>query len=925
MESRLGVSTLRLAIILAALSIGVAAPVPLLAQDTGRIVGRVVDGESGRPLQSAAVTVVDTRKSTMTGADGRFILAGVPHGKVTLKVELLGYTTSTIAGLVVKPGATLEREVRLTSDAIRLAGIEVTASAQRGTVREGLTEQRTAVGVVTALTAEQISRSPDGDAASALQRVSGVTVRDGKYLVVRGLGERYTTASLNGARIPSPEPEGREVPLDLFPTSLIQSVTTAKTFTPDLPGDFSGAFVDIKTHDFPLRRQLRTSMSFGFTPGVTGASIPSSPAEGLEWLGFGGGARALPGRVASAGDFEPPPTQAEVNEMASAFRNAWSVRERGGLPNASFGASLGGNTTVAGLRAGYLVSGSYSLSQKARLDEKRAAAIAGVDGGTTEADRFEGVTGGTDLLWGGLLNLTLFPSLTNRIALHTSYNRSADLEARREWGYSENLGGSRLRLDRLRYVERSIFSNQLRGEHGAEGRHRLDWTLDASMVRRHEPDRSEILYAEGTDPVTGDLLPPAWFSLSNEGAVRTFADLRERSFGGAVNYRFSPGSFEVKVGASARTTSREADNVAYSISASLDREARELEPEEIFDGRFAGESAKHFRITPLRAGGSYEADEHLYAGYAMVELPLGGGVRLVGGARVERSELVVDADPTIGAPIRTAPSYTDPLPALALNISPSTDHTIRLSVARTLARPEYRELAGIQYREVIGGENVMGNPDLKRSLIDNFDARWEWYPNPGEALSLALFVKEFHDPIERIYLATSGTRIVTFINARSARNYGAEIDLRKGLGFLAEPFDPFTLFANATLMRSRIDTGAGALTGEGRSRAMVGQAPYVVNAGLSWEPEGGRASASLLYNVVGRRIMSASEPPLPDIHEESRNLLDLAFRLDLTEGVSVKLDAKNILDAPHEVTQGGVVREYHRTGRSFTIGGQWRR
>jgi len=927
MTGRRGVPTLRSALLSAVLGCGLALPVPLLAQTDGRIVGRVVDAEQGTGLPSAVVAVVGTKRSVVSGTDGRFVLVGVPAGTVSLTVNLLGYAGTTIDGIRVEPGATVERIIRLRSEAILLDAIEVTTSAERGSVRGALEEQRAATGVVSTLTAEQISRSPDGDAARAVQRMSGVTVRDGKYIVVRGLGERYTTASLNGARIPSPEPERKEVPLDLFPSALVQSVTTAKTFTPDMPGDFSGALVNIKTRDFPVGRQLRTSFSIGYTPGVTGALIPGAPTEGLEWLGFGGRARALPGRVARAGNFEPPPTQLEINRMTNAFRNAWSVRERRGAPNTSLGASWGGSSTIWGLRTGYLVSGTYSLAHEAHLDQRRAAAIATGDGGTAEVDRFDGVTGSTSVLWGGLLNLTIMRGASTRLALNSSYNRTADLEARREQGYSENLGGQRLHLDRLRYVTRSIFSNQLRGEHGGDGRHRVDWSLDASAVRRHEPDRSEIVYAAGADPITGELLTPAWFSLSNEGAVRTFADLRERSFGGAVNYRFSPGGpegLEIRVGALARATTRETDNTAYSIAAMLDREARELPPEAIFDGRFATDTSSYFRITPLRAGGSYEADERLYAGYAMLQLPIGRRVRVVGGARVERSELVVYAEPTIGSAVRTAPRYTDPLPALALNITPAEAHTIRLSAARTLARPEYRELAGIQYREVIGGENVIGNPDLRRTLIDNYDARWEWYPRPGEVLSLALFVKEFHDPIERIYLATSGTRVVTYINADRARSYGVELDLRHGLGSLAERLAPFTLFANATLMRSEIVPGGSELSGVGDARAMVGQAPYVINAGISYDSEESGVSASLLYNVVARRIVSASEPPLPDIYEEPRHLLDLSLRFPLSASFSAKFDAKNLLDSPHRVTQGSVVREYHRTGPSFTVGGQWR-
>jgi TonB-dependent receptor len=304
----------------------------------------------------------------------------------------------------------------------------------------------------------------------------------------------------------------------------------------------------------------------------------------------------------------------------------------------------------------------------------------------------------------------------------------------------------------------------------------------------------------------------------------------------------------------------------------------------------------------------------------MVDLALAERLRLVGGARLERSEVAVDAEPTIGARVHTAPAYTDLLPALALNFKLTEGQNFRLSVSQTLSRPEYRELAEIQYREVIGGENVIGNPALRRALIRNADLRWEWYPGAGEILSVALFAKRFQDPIERIYLATSGTRIVTFVNAEGAENYGVEFELRKSLGTLAEALAPLTLAANATLMHSEIRIGSGMASKTNDRRAMVGQAPYVFNTSLTYASAAERASATLLYNVVGRRIVSASEAPLPDVVEEPRHALDLALRFPLMGGVSAKIDARNLLDSPAEVRQGGVVREFYRTGRSVSFG-----
>ena len=219
---------------------------------------------------------------------------------------------------------------------------------------------------------------------------------------------------------------------------------------------------------------------------------------------------------------------------------------------------------------------------------------------------------------------------------------------------------------------------------------------------------------------------------------------------------------------------------------------------------------------------------------------------------------------------------------------------------------------------------MKGNPDLKRALIRNYDLRWEWYPRGGEVVSVAVFAKQFSDPIERVYQGTSGTRIITYVNAAGADNYGVELEVRKGLETLAAGLQPFTAFANATLMKSkiRLDENSGSVTNA--ERKMVGQAPYVLNAGLTWRHSSADASATVLFNRVGERITEAGEIPLPDVVEQPRNVLDASVAFPLFGGLRGRADVKNLLDAPYRITQGGVVREGYRAGRVFSIGFNWR-
>jgi outer membrane receptor protein involved in Fe transport len=912
---------------LAAALLLMAAASPTSAQ-SGRIVGQVVDAETGRPIIGAQVIVADTRHGALAGVGGRYVISAAPEGAVAVQAVMIGYTTKTVSGLTLPPGGVIEVNLALDPSAVVLEGITVSAGHERGSVARALNEQRNALGLISAITTEEMARSPDSDAAAAVKRVSGVTVKDGKYVFVRGLGERYTTTSLNGARVPSPEPERKVVPLDLFPSGLLQAVTTAKTFTPDLAGDFSGAHVNIQTRSFPARRMYSLSASTGFNTLVTGKAIPFAPGAGGEWLGAAAGDRGLPAEVARFGNFQSlTPTQAEVNRMVGSFRNAWSVRERDGRPKASFSASVGGSDPILGLQVGYLLSGTYSYSEEAKAEQHRAQALPEANGGTSEIDRFDGVSGGRTVLWGGLANLSTLVGTHSRFEVNTSYNRTADDEARVEAGFSENLG-QEFQIQRLRYVERSVLATQLRGEHQVGPAHRLDWSATGSAVRRSEPDRSEFVTQIDSDP-QGNPLPPAWFNVSNEGAVRTFGELTESALEGAASYTLSFGApgrqSRVKVGGTVRATDRDASNQSYAISASLGRDGRELAPEEIFDGRFASDGDGVFRITPIAQGGSYSAEDRVTAGYGMLDLGVNEGLRFVVGARVERSEVTVNAQSTLDEPVVTAPSNTDVLPSVSMNWSPTETHTLRLSASQTLSRPEYRELAPVQYREVLGGDNVVGNPDLVRSLIRNLDLRWEWYPGPSETVSVALFAKDFQDPIERIFLGTSGTRIITFANAKGARNFGAEVEIRKGLGWISESLESTTFFANATLMDSEIEINQS-LTGAfqtAQNRPMVGQSPYVLNAGLTHASYDNSLSATVLFNVAGRRIHSAAELPLPNVYEEARQALDVSLRFPVPGGVNGKIDVENLLDSPYELVQGTVTREFYRTGRKFSFGVSW--
>lgn len=903
-----------------------ASPLPAQTTDStpGRITGRVVDASTGEGIPGALVTIEGGVTTVRTDMSGHYVLAKVSPGPRTVAVRMIGYAPKSVTGVIVNAGAATILNVTLSVAAVTVAGVEVTAEAERGSVNRALDEQRTANQIVNTITAEQIRRSPDSDAGQAVQRVSGVTVQDGKYVFVRGLGERYTTTALNGTRLPSAEPERKVVPLDLFPSGLLEGITTYKTFTPDQPGDFSGAQVNLKTRDYLPQRLFVFSSSASYNEAFTGARALRAPTTGTEWLGIGGSRRDLPAIAQNAGNLQGL-TQNQLNAIASSFRNAWTSQQSEVPANGSFSLSLGGQPALFGRQLEALGSLSYSYGYEGRYDEQRS--LIRREGGTfIPSDTYHGATGRTTALWGGLFNISTRIGDAGRLAFNNTYTHSGDNEATRLAGFNEDIPDN-IDVTRLTFTERIINSHQLSGQHLVAGRHTLDWSTTYSHVKRTEPDRTDLIYQTTID-AAGNSQPYAWLG-GGRSATKTFSDVEESGYEASLNYRHVLGSpatpTAFKLGLYGKITDRDADTRAYDLqNLGLTPADRAQPAEVIFDGTYASQG--RLFLSANAALGRYRAADRLVAGYGQVELTLSRRWRMIGGARVEASRLEITNPTTMGTQETTVLDYVDALPSLAVQYKLGERQNVRLSASQTLSRPEYRELSPLPYIDILGGQNMSGYPGLKRALVQNFDLRWEWYPGTGQVLSAALFAKRFDHPIERILVqnADGHAPAATFRNAEAAHNYGIELELRRNLAFLASPLLPVTVFTNVTLIRSEIRPSTDSLSSlTSASRPMVGQAEYVVNAGLNYTGASNGLSATVLYNVVGTRLHEAAIFPLPDVYEHPRQVLDVSLHWTLLRGATLKFEGKNLLDSPYQLTQGPVERLSYRTGRVFSVGVSW--
>jgi hypothetical protein len=884
-----------------------------------------MDASQGTPLAGVNVQIPGTRLQTYSGVDGRYLLVGVPAGRVNLLFRQIGYRVKQVVDLELEPGGALQVDVALEPHAVQLEEVVVvSAVAERGSVARVLDEQRFSPSLVNAVSMVQLERSPDGEAAQAAQRVSGVTVQEGKFVFVRGLGGRYTVATLNGARIPSPEPERRDVPLDIFPTALLEQITARKTFTPDQPADFGGGQMDLRTRELYLQRSLSLSLSLGANQSITGRRLPLPPMEGLEWVGFAGPARRLPAALenTSLGSMTP----SEIRSVIGSFRNVWTADSGAGPIASSASLSAGGEAGLLGLPFGYSASVAYSFGPEVRRGERRTTPKPDGATGVAAKNTYDGVTTRTSVLWGGLAHLNTRLGTASKLSGNFLYTRSADNEATRLITTLEEFSHVPFfDLTRLSFTERALHSAQVRGEHLLIGRHDLEWLAGAARVTRNEPDRSDLAYEAERDASSGSVVPTRWWG-APRSATRTFGRLKETSYDFQASLRLvsssGPRASALKLGGALRTVQRKADSRSYDLwNLSLDDAERTAPAEGIFNGVYAAQG--RLGLFESAIGGRYTAEETVAAGFGQFETQL-AGARLVGGLRAEKARLEVRSLSPNGRPTGSTLDDVDLLPAVSLTVPVASDHNVKLAFGTTVARPEYRELSPVSYYEVLGGAMVFGNPGLRRTLVYNADLRWEWFPQADEVVSVGVFAKRFTEPIELILVATTGGLARTYVNGQSANTYGLEGEVRQSLGVLASPLAPFHLTGNFALVRSRIVPGNDSISAlTNRQRPMVGQAAYVINAGIGYSHPGSPLSANILYNVVGPRIAEAGVYPMPDSYEQPRHVVDAAFRVPVARGIALKLDAKNLLDSPYRITQGALVRHQYRSGRTLSLGLRW--
>ncbi len=903
------------------------------AVPTGKIQGKVVATDTGEPIGFADVllTPADTTLHKIggyTNADGTFLFE-VPPGRYELRIRALSYAAKRFPGISIEAGQLLPFDTGLSPEAIKQEEIVVEAKRRENTEASMLSARKKAAAVGDAVSAEQVRKSPDKDAAEVLRRVTGLSVSEGKYVFVRGLGERYSSTAVDGVRIASPEQNKRVVPLDLLPANLIENIVVQKTYTADRPGEFGGGDVQVRTKDFPGARTWSFSIAQGYADNTTFKQRSTYASSRADIFGFGADSREIPsalfilsGNRQLVQSFNPATgfTKAQLSQMGRLFAPIWTPYSVRAIPNSGYSATYGDELKLLGRPLGLIESWTLSRSFDNRSESERLYRSASAD---TIYD-YHVDRSSESVTLGGIsaLNYRLTPG--HSLHLRGLYTNSADDEVRTYQGFDHNETDGTTgqwaehRGTRLLYIQRNVLSGTVEGDHDFAhllGAH-VDWQITRSKATRLQPDRREYTYDHRYFYDAQNQLQSNW-RLSSTGG-REFGDLRDNGTGatikGAVPYRLGVlGPGKLSIGYDHQFKRRDNFYRRFVIHPSQIKDPT-LPPDSLFgDGTFDNTRytgwIEEKTLRDRFFTDNYRAQQRVAAGFANLDASFGRHARGSFGIRQETSfQDVQSFDPFASAVVLQEGKLDDKdwLPSANVTVSVTEAINLRLAASRTVSRPDLNELSPSPALEYTGGALVLGNPDLKRARIDNYDVRVEAFPGISEVVAVGWFYKRLYDPIEQS-ISGAGSLLLRPVNSGRGRDAGVEFELRSDLGRWWDRMRGLAVNTNASLISTSV-----------QNHPLEGQASYLANGALTYAAKNGRVESALLLGVVGKRLSEVGIGGLANVLEQPVTTLDATLNVGLGRS-RVKFAAKNLLDPKIQVLQGPKEVSGYRAGRNFSV------
>jgi len=916
----------------------------LLMSQTG-IKGRVLDKENREVLEGAAVYIPEIHRGTYADAEGYLEFDNLSPGTYTLICSYISYRRDTLLNIEVQAGKYTRLEFLMEN--LNRSGVEeiqIIEVRSRASEASLVTDLRESDQVVSGVSSEQIRKGADRDAAEVIRRLPGVTLTDDRFVMIRGLNERYNRVLLNGGPAPGSEADSKAFSFDMIPSGLINRLMITKTASPEFPADVAGGIISIETQTMPNENTLQAGYSSGARQYTTGQDFLGYTGSGTDFLGYYQGIRSMPSWFPRHLNEVRNPEY--LGTVSRALPNTWATQTHTALPDQRMNLTYAHRFSLKKWTLGMTQGLTYSnTSAHTKIDRYNYNAY------NIETRQSDTIYHYTDYQYNrnvrtGLLSnwallsprghMFQFRNLVNQSGLNqTTLRTGRNLEE-----------GSDVRNYSLVWQQRSLYSTQLAGQHPVYGKYlKADWQLGYAFTDRREPDVKRVrtirpLGAPDTTPYQIVLAPTAstldaarFFSWSKEDVYATQANLE---------YLFSPlsgkKSARLKSGIWTEHTSRDfsARWMSYKKGnvAGFNHNILQQDLETVFSPENM-DLVKGLVLTEgTNPSDAYTASNQNLATYISSFIPLSDRFHIQGGLRAEYNRQQLISRDYNNSPVEVDNIQMLWLPSGGITGKISNVMFVRLMGGLTVNRPEFRELAPFAYYDFAFNNVLYGNPELKTPRIQNFDLRWEYYPSAEEFIHLGGFIKKFINPVEQFFVpgtGSGGTRNFAFSNADQAHSIGLEAEIRKSFHTCMPVLllRDMGVILNAALIKSEVDLGAVA-KGQTQVRPMQGQAPYVINSGLYYRPDSSGFQCMILHNVYGKRLFAAGTFGTPDIYEMPRHQLDLILSQKLSKRTELRFSIQDILNARFYLQQdsnedgkiqtGEEIILDTRRGRNMTLG-----
>ncbi len=910
---------------------------------SGAITGTVKDKKTSETIVGANVVIQGTTTGASTDLNGKFSITGLKRGSYNIVVSFISYKTLTIENVKVAIDRPTDLTIDLEESVASIEGVTVSARRLTNTDVSMITSIRKADVVVSGISAQQISKSQDKDASEVVRRIPGVTVVNNRFIMIRGLSERYNTVLLHDANAPSMEADVRSFSFDIVPSSLIDRILIYKSPAADLPGDFSGGVVKIYTKSIPEENFLEFSYGAGYRTGSSLKDFYHQKNSSSYWTGFNDKTYDLPaGFPANLRQANPQ----QIIDAGRSLPNSWVPEKSNSGLNHSLNLTGAFRFKAGKARIGNITSISYSnnrsvydvkrfdYNQYDELNQKSSFLYA-----------FNDQQFNHNIKTGLMHNWAIRFNPSHTIEFKNIFNQISQAQYVRRTGIHYDFGyvPDNHSFDQ---VYRGIYTSQLTGKHQfMNDRLTVEWVGNYGYSYRDEPDyrrfRSDVDTILNTTTTYIPVGAAASYFLG-----RFYSDMKENNASGKVDLTYklkfnSNPDFEptLKAGVLYETKDRSfnARNIGYTTASTINFDPN-LQYISI-DSLFLPENINNtygIRIDEQsNPSDSYSADYKVISYYLMFNIPVTRKLTVIAGARIEDSRQSLQSFTLTNDPVNVSHDTISLLPSVNVTYNFSEKTLIRAAYGVTVNRPEFRELAPFGFYDFNYNIVRKGNENLNNATIHNVDLRWEYYPTPSEIVTAGIFYKKFLNPIETLFIpggGSGGIKDFSYGNAKSAESMGFEVEIRKSLTGLTKSrfVDDLSLLFNTALIKSNVELGSAALR-QSDKRPMQGQSPYIVNAGVYYKNMKNNIQATLLYNVIGKRIFAIGYDVYPDIYEMPYNLLDftitkgLGSHFELKAGVSDLLNNSMVLlqdanqDKKFDIVHDQIIQKYN-PGTSYSLG-----